>query len=97
MCVGVGSTSTMGHTYSLIPGISFYNNIPLFMYNSINKRHQNLISYTSCNQKWIKQINVFYFRFFKVATLCLVDIVAHFWHFLNQLYEVVTNAMQFFP
>ena len=29
-------------------------------------------------------------RFFKVASRCLYDIIAHSWHSLNQLHEVVT-------
>ena len=34
-------------------------------------------------------------RFFKVATLCLDDSVAHAWHSVYQLHEVVTwNAFQ---
>ena len=51
----------------------------------------------SCNnqKKSVKQITI-YLRFFKVATLCLDDSVAHAWHSLNQLHEVVTwNAFQF--
>ena len=36
-----------------------------------------------------------YLRFFKVAALCIDDSLAHSWHSLNQLYEVVTwNAFQ---
>ena len=39
----------------------------------------------SCsNQKRVKQIKI-YFRFFKIATLCLDDSFAHSWHSLNQL------------
>jgi hypothetical protein len=46
------------------------------------------------NQKSVKQIKI-YFRFFKVATVCLDDSFAHSWHSLNQLHEVVTwNAFQ---
>ena len=51
----------------------------------------------SCiKQKSVQQIKIYFdFRFFKVATLCLDDSVAHFWHSLNQLHEVVTwNAFQ---
>ena len=38
------------------------------------------------NQKSVKQIKL-YFRFFKVATLCLDDSFAHSWHSLNQVHE----------
>ena len=46
----------------------------------------------SCSiQKSVKT----YFRFFKVATLCLDDNFAHSLHPLNQLHDVVTwNAFQ---
>ena len=38
---------------------------------------------------------ILYLRFFKVATLCLDDSFAHYWHSLNHLHEVVTwNAFQ---
>jgi hypothetical protein len=49
----------------------------------------------SCsNQKSVKQIQI-YFRFSKVAALCLDDSFAHSWHSLNQLNEAVTwNAFQ---
>jgi hypothetical protein len=42
------------------------------------------------NQKKVlnKSKYILYLRFFKVATLCLYDSVAHFWHSLNQLHEV---------
>ena len=42
------------------------------------------------NQKSVKLNKLKYileFRFFKVATLCLDDSFAHFWHSLNQLHE----------
>ena len=46
----------------------------------------------SCsNQKSVKQIKI-YFRFFKVATLCLDDSFAHSWHSLNQL-EIVWDEL----
>ena len=51
----------------------------------------------SCsNQKSVKQTKyILYLRFFKVATLCLDDSIAHYWHSLNQLHEVVTwNAFK---
>ena len=52
----------------------------------------------SCsNQKKVfnKSKYILYLRFLKVATLCLNDSVAHTWHSLNQLHEVVTwNAFQ---
>ena len=49
----------------------------------------------SCsNKKSDKQIKI-YFRFFKVATLCLNDSFTHSWHSLNKLHGVVTwNTVQ---
>ena len=48
----------------------------------------------SCsNQKSVKHI--IYFRFFKVATLCLDDSFAHSWHSLNQLHlECFSNSLE---
>ena len=52
----------------------------------------------SCsNQKSVKQIKI-YFRFFKVATLCLEDSFTHSWHFLNQLHlECFFNSLEGVP
>ena len=52
----------------------------------------------SCsNQKSVKQINM-YLRFFKVATLCLDDSIAHSWHSLNQLHlECFSNSLEGVP
>ena len=49
----------------------------------------------SCSkQKSAKQMQI-YFRFFKVATLCLDDSFAHSWHSLNQLHmECFTNSLE---
>jgi hypothetical protein len=42
-----------------------------------------------------KPKSILHLKFFKVATLCLVESFAHSWHSLNQLYEIVTwNAFQ---
>ena len=49
------------------------------------------------NQKCVKQIKI-YFRFFKVATLCLDNIFAHCWHSLNQLHEeCFSNSLEGVP
>ena len=50
----------------------------------------------SCsNQKSVKQIKNRYFRFFKVATLCLDNSFAHSWHSLNQLHlECFSNRLE---
>ena len=51
----------------------------------------------SCsNQKSVKQIKIYFiFEILQIATLCLDNSFAHFWHSLNQLHEVVTwNAFQ---
>ena len=47
------------------------------------------------NQKSVKQIQIYlYFRFFKVANLCLDDSFAHTWHSLNQLHlECFSNSL----
>ena len=42
-----------------------------------------------------KSKSILYLRFFKVATICLDDSFAHFWHSLNQLHEIFTwNAFK---
>ena len=49
------------------------------------------------NQKSVKQIKT-YFRFFKVATLCLDDNIAFSWHSLNQLHlECFYNSLEGVP
>ena len=49
------------------------------------------------NQKSVKQIKI-YFRFFKIATLCLYDSFAHSWHSLNQLHlECFSNSLEGVP
>ena len=62
----------------------------------MNTYNYEITHMESCsNQKSVKQIKI-YFMFFKVATLCLDDSFAHYWHSLNQLHEVVTwNAFAF--
>ena len=52
----------------------------------------------SCsNQKSVKQVKI-YFRFFKIAPLCLYDSFAHSWHSLNQLYmECFPNSLEVVP
>ena len=46
------------------------------------------------NQKRVKQI-IIYFRFFKVATLCLDDSFAQSWHSLNQIHlEGFSNSLE---
>jgi hypothetical protein len=51
----------------------------------------------SCsNLKRVKQ--QIYFRFFKVATLCLDDSFAYSWHSLNQFQlECFSNSLEGFP
>jgi hypothetical protein len=54
----------------------------------------------SCsNQKGVKQMNIYlYFKFFKVATLCLDDGFAHSWNSLNQLHlECFSNRLEEAP
>ena len=51
----------------------------------------------SCsNQKSVKQIKMYFiFEILPIAIICLDDSLAHSWHSLNQLNEVVTwNAFQ---
>ena len=49
------------------------------------------IMYHHSNQKVLnKSKYILYFKFFKVATLCLDGDFAHAWHSLNQLHEVAT-------
>ena len=48
-------------------------------------------------EKSVQQIYV-YFRFFKVATLCLDDSFVHSWHSLNQLHlECLSNSLEEVP
>ena len=49
------------------------------------------------NQKSVKQMKI-YFRFFKVATLCLDESFAHSWHSLNQVQlECFSNSLEGAP
>ena len=52
----------------------------------------------SCrNQKRVNKIKI-YFRYSKVATLCLDDSFAHSWHSLNQLHlECFSNSLEVVP
>jgi hypothetical protein len=69
-------------THLLIPGFFF-----LFLYFL----HGRITHMESCSsQKSVKSKYILYLSFFKVATLCLEDSFATFWHSLNQLHEVVT-------
>ena len=82
--------------HRLIPGFFFILTIfyivendyfDYFLHQNYEITHMESFS----NQKSVKQIKIYlYLRFFKVATLCLDDSFAHFWHSLNQLHEVVT-------
>ena len=50
---------------------------------------------SSSNQTSVTKI---YFIFFKVATLCLDDIIAHAWNSLNQLHlECFSNSFEGIP
>ena len=52
----------------------------------------------SCsNQKSVEQIKI-YFKFFKVANLCLHESFAHSWHSLNQFHlERFSNSLEGVP
>ena len=55
---------------------------------------------TSYYQKKVlnKSKYMLYFRFFKVATLCLDDNFVHSWHYLNQIHlECFSNSLEGVP
>ena len=58
-----------------------------------------IIHMESCsNPENVIQIQIFIFRFFKVATLCLDDCFAHSWHSLNHLHlECFSNGLEGVP